>query len=288
MRRDYPRRTLRYSIRVRIDLTPRWLEHLLDPGNPFMPWVSIILLCAVLLHLVCVYWVYRDALARYNRGAPWALATALVPLGGWLFYLLYRSSPLVEFDREEAELFDESEHQWTDYDESRFKSRGLFTELGSIVREEAGGYSALIRNSRSAEQRRKLSPEERRDVALLRKQRRVDARKARAERSASVKQARRQRAVERREAQLVPGGRGLVRLSERRQRAVRKQLHLLDQLRELPREDPALEELIFEMKYAEALAQARDKLAVAQEMNDRQGIVTAEAYIVRLEKLLAP
>lgn len=272
---------------MRIDLTPRWLEHLLDPGNPFMPWVSIILLSAVLLHLVCVYWVYRDALQRYNRGAPWALAAALVPLGGWLFYLLYRSSPLVDFDREEAELFDESEHQWTDYDESRFKSAGLFRELGSLIREEAGGYSARLSASRSAELRRQMTPEERRDVALLRRQRRLDARKSRAERSAAVKLARRQRRALRRDAELVPGGRGLVRLSERRQRAVRKQLHLLEQLRELPREDPALEELIFEMKYAEALAQARDKLAVAQELNDRQGIVSAEAYIARLSQLLA-
>lgn len=276
-----------YSIRVRIDLTPRWLEHLLDPGNPFVPWVTLLLLGAVVLHLVCIYWVYRDALARYNRGAPWALATALLPLGGWLFYLLYRSSPLVEFDREEAELFDETEHQWTDYDESRFKSGGLFKELGSIIREEAGGYSERIRNSRSAELRRRMTPEERRDVALLRRQRRVDARKARAERSAAVKQARRQRAQRRREAELVPGGRGLVRLSERKQRAVRKQLQLIEQLRELPREDPALEDLIFEMQYADALAQARDKLAVAQEMHDRQGVVSAEAYIERLTKLLA-
>ena len=74
-----------------------------------MPWLLIIDLVALLIHLALVYWVYRDALARYNRGAPWAVLAAIFPLGGWLFYLLYRKSPLVEFDRIDAELFDEAE-----------------------------------------------------------------------------------------------------------------------------------------------------------------------------------
>jgi hypothetical protein len=68
-----------------------------------------------LVHLVLVYWVYRDALWRYNRGAPWALMCMVLPFAGWGFYLLYRHSPLVEFDRIDAELFDE-DFIWTDYD----------------------------------------------------------------------------------------------------------------------------------------------------------------------------
>ena len=78
------------------------------------------------------------------------------------------------------------------------------------------------------------------------------------------------------------------RMSDRKQRALRRQLAVVEQLKAMPREDANLEELIFEMRYADALAQARDALEVAREMDDQQGIVTYEAYIERLSNLVAP
>jgi hypothetical protein len=272
------------------DLLPLWAQNLLDPNNPFIPWLLLFNLVFLLLHIYIVYWVYRDALARYNRGAPWALFTALLPLGGWLFYLGYRRSPLVEFDRIEAELFDEDEHEWTDFDSYK-QNQGaeMFKEIGAIFkRGEGGGYSAFIRASRDRELRPRLSPQERKDVRRLRQQRQLDARKARADKLLRLRQERRERARQRRERQTVVGPHGQSqRLSDRRQRALRKQLEVMEQLKTLPREDAALEQLIYEMRYTEALQQAQGNLAVAREMDDPQGIVTFEVYVERLQRLLA-
>jgi hypothetical protein len=62
----------------------------------------------------------------------------------------------------------------------------------------------------------------------------------------------------------------------------------VEQLKAMPREDAQLEELIFEMEYDKARELAEGNLAVAQEMNDAQGIVTYEAYLERLARLPAP
>jgi hypothetical protein len=64
-------------------------------------------------------------------------------------------------------------------------------------------------------------------------------------------------------------------------------LHLIEQLKELPREDPAIEDLIYDMKYAEALGAARAGLQIAREMHDKQGLATYSSYIERLERLVA-
>ena len=68
-----------------------WLDRyqgFLDPQNPFISWLVIFDLAILLTHLFTVFWVYRDASWRYNRGAPWALFSFIFPLGGWLFYLV--------------------------------------------------------------------------------------------------------------------------------------------------------------------------------------------------------
>lgn len=264
--------------------TPWWLHNLLDPNSPFIPWVLLLQLLVLLVHLYIVYWVYRDAAWRYNRGAPWGLATALLPLGGWMFYLAYRRSPLVALDREDAELFDDTEHQWTDYDDyKQRKGAGLFRELV----EEGRSYSQRVRMSRLRELRGPLTPEERSEVRELRRRRRSDARQQRAERRLQARAAAKQKRVERRERATVSGAHGTTyKLSERRQRAMQRKLAVVEQLRSLPREDAALEELIYEMRYAEALEQARESLAVALELEDAQGVATFQAYVERLERLV--
>ena len=120
------------------DFQLRW-RYFFDPDNPFIAWMLIFNLVLLLIHLIIVYWVYRDAMTRYNRGAPWAVLAAVLPVAGWLFYLLYRISPLVQFDRIEAELFDEREQEWTDYDAQR-TSQGavLFKEISSLWRKPEG------------------------------------------------------------------------------------------------------------------------------------------------------
>ena len=41
------------------------------------------------------------------------------------------------------------------------------------------------------------------------------------------------------------------------------------------------------MNYQGALSASREGLGIAREMNDRQGLATYEAYIERLERLVA-
>jgi hypothetical protein len=254
-------------------------ENLLSADNPFVPWLLLVDLVALLAHIYIVYWVYRDAAWRYNRGAPWGLIAAVLPLAGWLFYLAYRVSPLVQYDRLEAEDFEE-EHEWTDYDDYRVRrDKAWFKEMFTPTDGKA--------LSRWREQRRRLSPQERREVRQLRAQRKADARRKRSEKVAGKRQLRRERRLAAVERQTVTGLHGAQqRMSDRRQRALQRQLAVVEQLRTLPREDVRLEELIYEMRYAEALQQSRDSLEVAREMADAQGVVTYEAYIERLENLV--
>ena len=45
--------------------------------------------------------------------------------------------------------------------------------------------------------------------------------------------------------------------------------------------------MIYDMRYPEALTAAREGLGVAEDMKDKQGVATYEAYIERLERLIA-
>jgi hypothetical protein len=270
-----------------------WLygwRNFLSPDNPFVPWLLLFDLVLLLVYLYSVYWVYRDALHRYNRGAPWAAAAALLPLGGWLFYLLYRVSPLVQLDRIEAETFDEAEHVWTDYDQYR-QNRGseLFRELASVWRAPEGeGYSPYVRLSRLRELRRRLTPAEK----VARRQERIATReaatKARQERSTAAKARKAEAQRLRKDRRTLSAAHGFkVTMSESRQARVRKQLQLVEELKKLPREVQLLEDLIYEMDYAAALKAAQDSLALAEEMGDAQGRITYAHYIERIQRMLA-
>lgn len=267
-----------------------WLDryrNFLDPDNPFISWLLIFDAAILLAHIWLVFWVYRDASWRYNRGAPWALFTFIFPVGGWLFYLLYRISPLTQFDRAEQEMFDDGDHDWNDYDEYKAnRSASLFQELYEASM-EGSGYTAEQRQSRRRELRKQLTPEEkvaRREQRLKEKQERQEKLKAaRQEKKADRRKQRR----EARERTKMTGRHGFsFRLSNRRQQQIRKQLQMLETLKTLPREDQIIEEMIFEMDYVGALQAAKDALEIAREMGDSQGELTYEKYIERIERLL--
>jgi hypothetical protein len=274
---------------VRLDLTPQWLDNLRDPHNPFVQWMLLIDLLLLLAHISIVYWVYRDALWRYNRGAPWGLLAAVFPIGGWLFYLMYRSSPLVELDKIEAELFDETEHEWTDFDTYKANSgASLFKELTGAIAREGSGYSDRVQLSRLKELTRRKTPEERRTLRELRREKRERDKQARVERRKANAERRRERKQQRRDHVTMAASHGKTyRLSDRSQRRLKNRLAVVEQLKMLPREDGVLEDLIFDMEYTKALEVAEGNLAVASEMNDPQGVVTYEAYIARLQDLLS-
>ena len=260
---------------------------MLDPNNPLMPYLLLLDLAALLLHVYLVYWVYRDAIKRYNRGAPWALLAAIFPLGGWLFYLLYRSSPLVEFDKIEAETF-EDEFEWTDYDQYKAnQSAKFFNELTSLWRREASGYSPWVRASRDRELKNKLTPEELKELRAQKMEQRKARLELRKERAAQRREDKQQKRQESKARQTMSGAHGFTfRLSDRRQRKLRKKLALIEKLKLLPREDSHLEDLIYQMQYSSALDSARESLGVANEMQDRQGVITYQHYIEKLTRLV--
>jgi hypothetical protein len=264
------------------------LEQFFDPNNPFIPWILMLELLILLAHLYIIFWVYRDALQRYNRGAPWAALAAFFPIGGWMFYLLYRNSQLVEFDRIEAETFDETEPQWTDYDNYRAnQSTKWFRDIRALWGGEASGYSPWVRASRLREQRGTLTPAEkearRKDALAQRAQRKAESQQLREERQV----ARREKKKSAREARIKTGAHGIrYRMSRGRERRLERDLSLVGQLRQLPREDKIIEELIYEMDYVEALKAAHDGLAISSEMGDLQGEITYKGYIERIERLL--
>ncbi|MEZ5338732.1 MAG: hypothetical protein R3F46_10765 [bacterium] len=267
-----------------------WLDRyqgFLDPENPFISWLVIFDLAILLTHLFMVFWVYRDASWRYNRGAPWALFSFIFPLGGWLFYLLYRISPLTQFDRAEQELFDDDEHEWTDYDEYKANRSGsLFQELYEASM-EGSGYTAEQRQSRRRELRRQLTPEEK----VARREERLKEKQLRQEKLEQLrtkkKEDRRQAKQDARERSKMTGRHGFsFRMSDRRQRRIKQQLQMLESLKALPREDQIIEEMIFEMDYVGAQQAAQDALEIAREMNDAQGIITYEKYLERVNRLI--
>jgi hypothetical protein len=270
-----------------LDFATGW-HSFFSPDNPFVPWMLIVDLVLFLLYLVSIYWVYRDAMWRYNRGAPWAAAAALLPLAGWLFYLFYRISPLVELDYLEAEMFDEADLTWTDFDQYQ-KNRGseLFQEIAAVwARPEGGGYSPLVRLSRQRELLRQLTPAERAARAADRRQQQEETRQKKAQADALRKQRAAELAQQRRERRTMVGAHGFkYNLSERRQQALQNRLKLVEELKRLPREDERIEELIYQMDYAAALQAARDGLQVAEEMRDEQGQATYRRYVERLETL---
>ena len=141
--------------------------------------------------------------------------------------------------------------------------------------------------SRLRELRRSLTPEEkqarrdqRRAALAHRKQQRLERRKQKALRRREAKHARRERTT-------MTAAHGFrFRMSERQQRGWQRKLEVVEKLKTVAREDQLLEEMIYEMDYAGALAAARDSLAIAEEMGDQQAIITYRAYIERLEGLL--
>jgi len=85
----------------------------------------------------------------------------------------------------------------------------------------------------------------------------------------------------------MTGRRGRTyRLTDRQQRKLKNRLEVVEKLKTVAREDQALEGLIYQMQYAEALNAARQALGVAEEMQDAQGTVTYQAYIERIERII--
>jgi hypothetical protein len=243
------------------------------PARPDNPFILMLIFDLVLLAaLAIVYWVYATRCPVQPRAVGGAGRD--LP-GGWLLPALPPEPQ--EFDRIEAELFDEAEH------DGRIKR--LPPRVISSCSAKSARCGAMAARATALDQA----------VATAQLQA-ADTRAAAGASGARVeKRSARQRRVETRQQRAARARRGTsAPMTARRlplqltcrQRAFHGRLEVTEKLKTVAREDPALEELIYDMKYLEALKAAREALGIAEEMSDAQGIVTYRAYVERIERIM--
>ncbi len=240
-------------------------------NNPFVPWERIWAGLFLAVYLYIIYWTYRDAQSRYYNGVWFALFAAVFPIGGWLFYLLYRQSSLVAYDVIDMhERFFERIPE-VEYDLYLAYSRqealdNLFAQmkqffLGEGLKEEVatGTYPEHIMRSREKEQ--------------------VQAREVKVRENYF-------RARKKVHSRLAGLGRVAQRVSSPMRMQVEEHLSILDKLTESPLPDRELEELIYEGRLKLAKMYAEDQLLIAKEQNDERRIYSYKAHLKRVEELI--
>ena len=248
----------------------------LDPQfwitNPFVPWERIWAGLALAAHLYLVYWVYRDAQKWYYSGVWFALLAALLPLAGWLFYLFYRQSSLIDYDMIELRERLVERIPAVEYDlylayKRQEMLESLLTKLKAFLTGEGQpatepavtGYPEHIMRSRE------------RELAKAREER--------------LRQSY-ERARERARAQLALAGQVVQRQVSPRRLRLQEHLDLMEKLTEAPLPDEQLEELLYEGKLKVARMYCEDQLALAKEQNDERRINSYKHYLRRIGELL--
>jgi hypothetical protein len=256
----------RYNQRAVRYLDPRfWIS------NPFVPWDRIWAGVILAIYIYIIYWTYRDAQRRYFNGVWFATLAALLPFAGWLFYLFYRNSSLVEFDTVDTHerFFDRIPE--VEYDlylayarqeslENMYAQMKQFF-LGEGMKEEAATstYPEHIMRSRERELVMQREHKVRENYEKARKKVR---------------------------SRLSVLGSTARRVSSPMRVQLEEQLNLLDKLTEAPIPDRELEELIYQGRLKLAKMYAEDQLLIAKEQNDERRINSYKYHLRRVEELI--
>ncbi len=250
----------------------RYLDWEFWAANPFVPWDRIWAAAVLAVYLYQIYWVYRDAQKRFANGVWFGLLAAVLPFGGWLFYLLYRGSSLVDYDmidlREriferypavEYDLYLAYKRQEA-LDNTLERAKAFFFAEGVGALEAATDtYPEHIMRSREKELA--AAREKRVREAYDRARARVS------EHAASTAET-------------------VSRILSPRRRRLEEKLELMDALTEAPLPDPELEDLIYQGKLRVARMYCEDQLQIAKEMNDERRILSYQKHLLRVEGLL--
>ena len=236
--------------------------------NHFVPWGRIGSFALLVVHLYLVWWVYRDAERRFHNGVWFALFAAIFPLGGWLFYLVYRSSSLPEYDLIELKERIFERYPAVEYDiYLAYQRQEALLELMRKVKEfflptdePAGpaGYNDEVNLSRQRE--------------LL------------AQRSAVARE-NLTRTRERLQQRMKAIGASMQHALSPRRRRLQEKMELLRLLTEVPVPDDQLEELIYQGNLPVARLYCEDQLMLAKEQNDERRIISYERYLHRVQEL---
>jgi len=250
-----------------------WWDPYFWLSNPFVPWEKIWGAIILLIYLYQIYWVYRDANERFMSGAWFGLLAAIFPLGGWLFYLLYRSSSLAEFDLAEIKEKVFERRADPDYDIflHRKKQEGIDGFLATLksflspptLSEEGVGKSAYSDEILRSRMREKM------------RTRKLSARESF------------QRGKEKVAGGLVVVREAVKSLLSPRAGFLRRRLSYFEKLTYATFTDEELERLIYDGKLRLAREDATEKLKIAREQADQKRIKAYQKYLERIEEIIS-
>jgi hypothetical protein len=241
-------------------------------SNPFVPWARIWAGLALAAYLYLIYWTYRDAERRFNSGVWFGLLAAVLPVGGWVFYLLYRQSSLTTYDiiEQREKLFDR--HPAIEYelylayrrqealDEMVQRMKAFLLGEGLPETEPAvTDYPEHIMRSREKE----LAQHREKKVREVYERTRARVR-----------------------TRLSVIGQSVQRGVSPRRVEVANQLALMGKLTETPLPDRQMEELIYEGKLNVAKMYCEDQLQIAKEQNDERRIFSYKHHLRHIEELI--
>lgn len=255
-----------------------WLDLNFWLSNPFIPWAKLFSGFILLLYLYQIYWVYRDAEARFYSGVWFALLCAVLPVAGLIFYLAYRSSSLPDSDL--LELKERLTERYPEVEYDLYLARKRQEEIDRFLRRlkefftppspvpKSAGLELMGTNAQ-------YSPE----VLLSREREIMRARSQMARESF-------QRAGKAfMNSFSLIGNQVRSAISPRYSRMLKK-LGFFQKLEEAPLIDEELERLMSEGLYYTAKADAESKLKIAAEMRDQRRILTYQNYLKRVQKLI--
>jgi hypothetical protein len=241
-------------------------------NNPFVPWERIWAGLTLAVYLYLIYWTYRDAERRFNSGVWFGLLAAILPVGGWVFYLLYRQSSLTTYDiiEQREKLLDR--HPAIEYElYLAYKRQEALDEMIQRMKAFLLGEGLPETEPAISDYPEHIMRSRERELAQHREQK--------------VREVY-ERARTRVRTRLSVIGQSVQRGVSPRRIEMADKLALMGKLTEIPLPDRQLEELIYEDKLKIAKMYCEDQLQIAKEQNDERRIFSYKHHLRHIEELI--
>jgi hypothetical protein len=236
--------------------------------------------------LVQARWVWKDAQHKYGRGRFWGVVAFFFPVGGLVFYLLYRGSALMEIDMTDAELEYDCDLASNVQVSRRFSDRPKKHEGWALRRTRYVRVSK--RDKFHAKELRQKAESVENENPLLAKELR--------EKADSIdppKQKRKSLKGAWREFWTIKRDEFYIGLRKRRARKeylrtpkkLRRYEEFIEKLSTTPFVDPTIEGLIFEGQYEVARERAIVNLEIAEETDNERKRITYRRYLNQIDKI---
>ena len=241
-------------------------------NNPFVPWERIWAGLTLAVYLYLIYWTYRDAERRFNSGVWFGLLAAILPVGGWVFYLLYRQSSLTTYDmiEQREKLFER--HPAIEYElYLAYKRQEALDEMIQRMKAFLLGEGLPETEPSVSDYPEHIMRSRERELAQHREKKIREAY---------------ERTRTRVRTRLSVIGQSVQRRVSPRRVEMADKLALMGKLTEIPLPDHQLEELIYEGKLKIAKMYCEDQLQIAKEQNDERRIFSYKHHLRHIEELL--